>query len=59
MPVVVRAVEQEEYDAWVVEKIALAEAEKLLNEKVWTKAELVERGDGVYLKNCVACHQTS
>jgi cytochrome c oxidase subunit 2 len=59
MPVVVRAVEQEEYDAWVVEKIALAEAEKLLNEKVWTKAELVERGEGVYLKNCVACHQTN
>ncbi len=57
MPVVVRAVEQEEYDAWVVEKIALAEAEKLLTEKVWTKAELVERGQGVYLKNCVACHQ--
>jgi len=59
MPVVVRAVEQEEYDAWVVEKIALAEAEKLLNEKVWSKAELVERGEGVYLKNCVACHQTN
>ena len=59
MPVVVRAVEQEEYDAWVVEKIALAEAEKLLTEKVWTKAELVERGGGVYLKNCVACHQTN
>ena len=59
MPVVVRAVEQQEYDAWVVEKIALAEAEKLLTEKVWTKAELVERGQGVYLKNCVACHQVS
>tara|TARA_B100000953_G_scaffold45244_1_gene34578 strand:- start:1030 stop:2085 length:1056 start_codon:yes stop_codon:yes gene_type:complete len=59
MPVVVRAVEQQEYDAWVAEKIALAEAEKLLTEKVWTKAELVERGQGVYLKNCVACHQVS
>ena len=59
MPVVVRAVEQQEYDAWVVEKIALAEAEKLLTEKVWTKAELVERGQGVYLKNCIACHQAN
>ena len=59
MPVVVRAVEQEEYDAWVAEKIALAEAEKLLTEKVWTKAELTERGQGVYLKNCVACHQVN
>ncbi len=59
MPVVVRAVEQEEYDAWVAEKIALAEEEKLLTEKVWTTEELVERGEGVYLKNCVACHQTN
>jgi len=59
MPVVVRAVEQEEYEAWIIEKIALAEAEKLLTEKVWTKAELIERGQGVYLKNCVACHQTN
>ena len=57
MPVVVRAVEQEEYDAWVAEKIALAEEEMLLTEKVWTTQELVERGEGVYLKNCVACHQ--
>ena len=59
MPVVVRAVEQEEYDAWVVEKIALAEEEKLLTEKVWTTQELVDRGEGVYLKNCVACHQAN
>ena len=59
MPIVVRAVEQEEYEAWVIEKIAMAEAEKLLTEKVWTKAELIERGQGVYLKNCVACHQTN
>ena len=59
MPVVVRAVEQEEYEAWIIEKIALAEAEKLLTEKVWTKAELIERGQGVYLKNCVACHQAN
>ena len=59
MPIVVRAVEQEEYEAWIIEKIALAEAEKLLTEKVWTKAELVERGQGVYLKNCVACHQAN
>ena len=59
MPVVVRAVEQEEYNAWVVEKIAFAEAERLLNDKVWTKEELIERGEGVYLKNCVACHQVN
>ena len=59
MPVVVRAVEQEEYEAWVAEKIAFAEAERLLTDKLWTREELIERGEGVYLKNCVACHQVN
>ena len=59
MPIVVRAVEQEEYDAWVVEKIAFAEQERLLNDKVWTTEELIQRGEGVYAKNCVASHQTN
>lgn len=59
MPVVVRAVEQEEYEAWVAEKIALAEAERLLGDKEWTKDELIKRGEQVYLKNCVACHQVN
>ena len=30
-----------------------------LTEKNWTTAELTERGEGVYLKNCVACHQVN
>ena len=59
MPVVVRAVEQAEYDAWVAEKIILAEQEKMLTSKEWTKAELVERGESFYLTNCVACHQVN
>ena len=59
MPVVVRAVEQEEYDAWVAEKIVFAEQERLLNYKVWTTEELIQRGEGVYAKNCVAGHQTN
>ena len=59
MPVVVRAVEQETYDAWVAAKIAFSEAEKLLTSKDWTKEELMERGQRVYATNCVACHQTN
>ena len=59
MPVVVRAVEKEEYTAWVAEKLALAEVERLLTEKEWTKEELIERGEKVYKKNCVACHQVN
>ena len=58
MPIVVKVVEQDEYDAWINNK--KEEAFKLaeLTEKEWTTAELVERGEGVYATNCVACHQT-
>ena len=28
-----------------------------LTEKNWTAEELVQRGEGIYQKNCVACHQ--
>ena len=57
MPVVVKVVEKDEYNDWVLAKkeeaIKLAE----LTEKEWSLAELAERGEGVYQKNCVACHQ--
>ena len=57
MPVVVKVVEKDEYNDWVSAKkeeaIKLAE----LTEKEWSLAELTERGEGVYQKNCVACHQ--
>ena len=59
MPIVVKVVEQAEYDDWVYSKkqeaIKLAE----LTTKEWTAAELVERGENIYEVNCVACHQTS
>jgi len=57
MPVVVKVVEKDEYNDWVLAKkeeaIKLAE----LTEKEWSLAELTDRGEGVYQKNCVACHQ--
>ena len=57
MPVVVKVVEKDEYNDWVLTKkeeaIKLAE----LTEKEWSLAELTGRGEGVYQKNCVACHQ--
>ncbi len=57
MPVVVKVVEKDEYSDWVLAKkeeaIKLAE----LTEKEWSLAELTDRGEGVYQKNCVACHQ--
>ena len=59
MPIVVKVVEQNEYDEWVnvkrEEAIKLAE----LTTKEWTTQELVSRGQSVYEVNCVACHQTN
>ena len=59
MPVVVKVVEQDEYDSWVNAK--KEEAYKLaeLTEKDWTAEELSARGEGVYQVNCVACHQVN
>ena len=59
MPVVVRAVEREEFDAFIAEKVTLAEAERLLTSKNWTKEELMERGEAFYATNCAACHQAN
>ena len=57
MPVVVKAVPREEYDAWVNEQTAAAEAERELTQKDWTMAELMERGEKAYATACAACHQ--
>ena len=59
MPVVVRAVEREEFDAFIAEKVALAEEERMLTSKVWTKDELMARGESFYATNCAACHQAN
>jgi len=59
MPIVVKVVEQDEYEEWV--EIKKEEAQKLaeLTTKEWTTEELVSRGQSVYEVNCVACHQTN
>ena len=58
MPIVVKVVEQEEYDQWVNEKQQAAIKLAELTTKEWSTAELMERGETVYDINCVACHQT-
>ncbi|MDA9611208.1 cytochrome c oxidase subunit II [Gammaproteobacteria bacterium] len=59
MPIVVKVVEQSEYDEWVSGKREAAMKMAELTTKDWTADELVARGESVYAVNCVACHQTN
>ena len=57
MPIVVRAVPQEEYDAWVADKqLAMAKADTDADRQ-WSRPELVTAGKAVYEANCMSCHQ--
>lgn len=55
MPIVVVALEQDKYDAWV--KTTQEKQGQPANLADQSRAELVANGAAVYLKNCVACHQ--
>jgi cytochrome c oxidase subunit II len=59
MPIVVRAVQPEQYTQWVGEKKKAMAASADDPAKVWTQADLVARGEKVYAANCVACHQAT
>lgn len=57
MPIVVKAVPEEEYLAWVDEnKKAQAEA-AAGSDREWTRDELMARGEEVYKNTCAVCHQ--
>ncbi len=56
MPLVVNVVERDEYNQWLTEKQAQAEAISALMEQTFTMDELVARGQGVYDRACLACH---
>ncbi|MFW5443013.1 MAG: cytochrome c oxidase subunit II [Methylococcaceae bacterium] len=56
MPIVVIAKEKADYDAWVVEQEALAEAEANAAEKEWAADELIAKGETIYANNCASCH---
>ncbi|WP_168927452.1 cytochrome c oxidase subunit II [Nitrincola alkalilacustris] len=57
MPIEVKAVPQEEYDAWLASRRDAAVAEAAGADREWTMDELMERGAGVYNTYCAACHQ--
>jgi len=55
MPIVVIAMEQPDYDAWV--KKTLAKQQEKVDLSDLTREDLMSKGASVYLKNCVSCHQ--
>lgn len=57
MPVVVRAVSQEEYDSWIAEKQSAMASVTEQSQRQWAHQELVSVGEKVYQANCMSCHQ--
>ena len=57
MPVVVHAVPENEYLAWVDQKKTQLAAAAAGSDKTWSKDELLAAGKDIYAKQCAACHQ--
>lgn len=57
MPVVVHAVPENEYVAWVDKKKTDMAAAASGSDKTWSKDDLMAAGKAVYEKNCASCHQ--
>jgi len=56
MPIVVIAMNEPEYNAWVEQQKAAVAAEAGSASKQWTKEELVAKGKAVYETSCASCH---
>ncbi|MBI1731736.1 MAG: cytochrome c oxidase subunit II [Gammaproteobacteria bacterium] len=57
MPVVLKAVPEDEYFAWV-EEMVVAQADASAGaDRDWTREELMAKGEQVYTAFCAACHQ--
>ena len=56
MPIVVKALPQDEYDAWLLAKREEAAKLKALTEKTFSFDELYEQGEQRYATSCAACH---
>jgi cytochrome c oxidase subunit 2 len=57
MPVVVHAVPEAEYLAWVDQKKTELAAAAGGSDKTWSRDELLAKGKDVYEKQCAVCHQ--
>jgi len=56
MPIVVNVVSKEEYGEWLTSKQSEAAEVKALMAQTFTLDQLMERGQAVYDRSCLACH---
>ncbi len=59
MPIVVEAMAEDKYNAWIETKKQEVAAAAASGDKEWTKDDLVANGKAVYEKNCAVCHQAN
>lgn len=57
MPVVVVAMEPADYENWLSEQRQAGAVEEQMASEVWTREQLMERGETVYANQCATCHQ--
>ncbi|MFY0990258.1 cytochrome c oxidase subunit II [Halomonas sp. C05BenzN] len=57
MPIVVHAMEGDEFDAWLADRQEAAAEEAMGIDRDWALDELMERGEAVYGSICASCHQ--
>ncbi len=59
MPIHVRVLSAENYTQWVASEQKKMAAKLDDPTRVWALADIAQRGEQVYAKNCVACHQAN
>jgi cytochrome c oxidase subunit II len=59
MPIHVKVVSAQEYTAWTGDQKKKMAALQDDPAKVWTLADITQRGEKVYASNCAACHQAN
>ena len=59
MPIVVKAVPEKEYVAWVQETKLALKSKNVSGDKELSMDELKSKGEAVYKANCLACHQAN
>lgn len=59
MPIVVEALPEERYTAWLQQEKAAQKAALAETGKTYTLAELKQHGEQIFLSRCAACHQVN